>query len=61
MNNDRFLGVCILLGAVIIACAIFFSHPGSHSQGRYAIHVSDSSHGTVYVFDTVTGRFSKQN
>jgi hypothetical protein len=50
MDKQRFLGICIVIAAVIIAAAIYFHD--SHS--RYQFQPSNPP-GMIWIIDTWTG------
>jgi hypothetical protein len=56
MNNQKFLGVCILIASVIVAAALLI-----HARtGRYQFHPS-SPPGVIWTIDTWTGVVSAKN
>jgi hypothetical protein len=50
MDNQKFLGICLVVAAIIIAGAIYLHD----SRRRYEFHPSNPP-GVIYVFDTWTG------
>jgi hypothetical protein len=50
MDNQKFLGICLVVAAVIIAGAIYLHD----SRSRYQFQPSNPP-GVIYVFDTWTG------
>jgi len=50
MDSQKFLGICLVVAAVIIAGAIYL-HDG---RSRYQFQQSNPP-GVIYVFDTWTG------
>ena len=50
MDSQKFLGVCIVIAAVIIAGAVYIHGRGS----RYQFQPSNPP-GIIYIFDTWTG------
>jgi hypothetical protein len=56
MSNHKFLGICIVVGAVIIAGAVYL-----HSRtGRYQFQPSNPP-GVIWVIDTWTGTVNAHN
>jgi len=61
--HKKFLGICILISAILISCAIASSTILSlfkDSSDRYSFYVDADRH-TVYTFDKFTGECSKRN
>ena len=59
----KFLGICILISALLISCAMVFNvifEQRSNVPDRYSFYVDAARH-TVYTFDKFTGECSKKN
>jgi len=51
MTNDKFLGVCILVAAFVVAIALVYHAQKTSSVGRYQAHPANLS----WRIDTVSG------
>jgi hypothetical protein len=60
MEKERFLGVCILVAAVILAIALVYHAQQASAVGRFQVHFSDPP-GIIYTIDTVTGNVESRN
>ena len=59
MNNSKFLGVCILISAVIVSMGLIYHAQKTSSKiGRYQPMVSQDM-AALYKMDTETGRITK--
>ena len=53
MSSNKFLGVCIVIAAFLIAAAIVYARP-ARRVGRYQFHASSPSE-VILIIDTTTG------
>ncbi len=53
-ENDRFLGICILVASLIVALAMIFHTHSIRQVGRYQ-YLSVEDHSSLYRIDTTTG------
>jgi len=61
--NKKFLGICIVIAALLLSCAIASSTIIKLFDGmsdRYSFYV-DTSRRIVYTFDKYTGMYSKRD
>ncbi len=54
MDSEKFLGICILLAAVILAGAIVWHAQAMSQIGRYQLQATNDP-GILWVIDTTTG------
>jgi len=59
MDNSKFLGICILVSAVIVSMGLIYHAQKTSSVqsgvGRYQFHPSNPP-GVIWIIDTVTGK-----
>jgi hypothetical protein len=64
MNNSKFLGICILISAVIVSMGLIYHAQKTSSVesgvGRYQFHQSNPP-GVIRIIDTVTGEVEARN
>ena len=53
MNNYKFLGVCLVVAALLLSVSIIYAKP-SRRIGRYQFHASAPAE-VVWILDTTTG------
>jgi hypothetical protein len=61
--NRKFLGICIVIAALLLSCAIALDTIVkllADSSDRYSFYV-DTSRRIVYTFDKYTGMYSKRD
>jgi len=61
--NKKFLGICIIIAALLLSCAIASKTILSllyDSSDRYSFYV-DTDRRIVYTFDKYTGMYSKRD
>ena len=54
MQNNNFLGICILISIIILSSAIFYHAKQTKDIGRFQFQPSDPP-GVIWVIDTTTG------
>ena len=54
MKSDKFLGICTVIAAVIVAVALIYHAQKISTIGRYQFQPSNPP-GVIWTIDTVTG------
>ena len=54
MENSKFLGICMVIAAAIVAVALIYHAHKTSGIGRYQFHPSNPP-GVIWTIDTVTG------
>ena len=54
MKSDKFLGICTVIAAVIVAVALIYHAQKISKIGRYQFQPSNPP-GVIWTIDTVTG------
>jgi hypothetical protein len=58
MDSKKFLGICILLAAIVLAGAIVWHAKATSQIGRYQFQAHSS--GLIWIIDTTTGEIKSR-